>query len=338
MTEAAIVRPVPARSPKPYIVLADADKDREGWLAARKSTEFLTASNLSRVLGLEPGRVRLWYEMAGLIESNSAEIGEHEYVQLGHVFEPLIAKRFTQKTGRRVKRAQKLLRSKTAPIACTVDYWWSDDAGTKGILECKSTGNSSLWPAAEGPAQKWIVQLQAQLLVTQAPMGTVGALIGAPAMRHDWADFAPDPALWQVIIEETEAFLESLKAGKPPIDWDEDSLAVLRQRLGVDPEKAVTLPPEAQTWAEEMQAAKAAVKQWEERVGYYQALFLDALGDASEGVLPGGEVMTAKPYEKREYTVRGQTVRPLLGPKRAKKDKVLEAEKADATALREAVG
>jgi putative phage-type endonuclease len=281
-----------------YETLVSADSSRAEWLQARGG--LVTASDVPTVLGLVPGKPKLWYEKVGLLERG--EPLEPEALQMGHDMEPFCAQQYVAKTGRKVRRCQALLRSRRYPwLGATLDYWtWLPGEKRAAPLELKATGNKELWPDDGAPAAKFQAQLQTQMLVAGTNWGSLSAIIGSPYIHHRWIDFERDDALCDLILAETEAFAESVRAGtNPPVDGDESTSDALRHLvLDVLAGTTVVLPPEALVWDQELQAAKAAIAEWEHRKRFYENVLMTAIGEHETGELP---------HENGRYTFRRQT-------------------------------
>jgi len=281
-----------------YDTLLSADASRNEWLKARAA--LVTASDVPAILGIVPGKPALWYEKVGMLERIERA---PEVPQMGKDLEAVNAEvLYRAKTGRKVRRCQKLLRSKQYPwLGATLDYWtWLPGEKQPGPLELKVTGNKALWPDDGEPALKFQAQLQTQMLVAGSSWGSLSAIIGSPYVHHRWIDFELDPSLCDQILTETQAFAESMRSGiNPPVDGDESTSEALR-RLVVDvlAGTTVVLPPEALDWDQEIQVAREALQTWEHRKRFYENLIMTAIGSHEAGELP---------YDAGRYTFKRQT-------------------------------
>jgi putative phage-type endonuclease len=310
-----------------YETVVSADASREEWLLARAG--LITASDVPAILGIVPGKPKLWYEKVGLLERGDP--AEPEVLEMGHDMEPFCATQYVKKTGRKVRRCQSLLRSKQYPwLGATLDYWtWLPGEKKPGPLEMKATGNKELWPDDGQPAMKFQAQLQTQIIVAGTEWGSLSAIIGSPYIHHRWIDFERDAALCDMILTETQAFAESVQSGtNPPVDGDESTSEALRHLvLNVLAGTTVVLPPEALDWDQELQAAKAAIAQWEQRKRFYENVLMTAIGDHETGELPyDSGRYTFKRQTRAAHSVKESTFRKLsrVAPKR-KRVSTLEA-------------
>lgn len=298
----------------PYEVIASADDDEAAWQAAR--APLVTASDVPVILGIVPGKPKLWYQKVGLLEREPEE--NPEVPEMGHELEPVNAEQlYVTRTGRKVQRCQQLLRSTKYPwLGATLDYWtWLPGEPAPGPLELKVTGNKSNWSEDDGPAPKFIAQLQTQMLVADAAWGSLSAIIGSPYVHHRWLDFERDDAgLCDQILSETLAFHESVQAcTNPPVDGDESTSEALRHlSLRVRRGAIVQLPADALDWDRELQAARDAVAAWKERQRYFENLLMTAIDDAEAGELPyRAGTYTFERQSRAAYSVAATTFRTL---------------------------
>lgn len=303
---------IPVKLSEHFEVLASIDRDgRAAWLEAREP--ILTASDVPKVLGLRAGKPRLWYEKAGMLDRPTDD-EQPEHAQLGHDFEPLCQRKFEEKSERRTWRSQTLLRSKHYPwLGCTLDAWQLVRPDVFGPLELKSTAQIENWPVDDEPSAEYQAQLQTQMVVTGTPVGSVSAIIGAPVFRHEWADFEASGRFAELMLEETERFMRSIRKGIPPVDDDPDTSSALRRvaldRLGA---LEVDLPMRALEWDEQLCEAKAALAAWDKRKRYFENLLMTAIGDADFGLLPGTDARYSyKRQQRKAYTVKATSYRQL---------------------------
>jgi putative phage-type endonuclease len=306
---------------QPYEVLAHADTDRTAWLAARR--ELITASEVPLILGMygQSRRIRYWYDKAQLTERDNLD--EFEGAQMGPRLEPLNAELFSEKTGRRLQREQKLLRSLRYPwLGATLDYTQYIQRKDPGApVELKSSGKKHNWPETEAdieypdvefvgePSLRYQAQLQAQLLVYGADWGSVSVLLGTPYMHHRWRDFPIHPSFSQLIIEKSYAFWQSIRTGTPPEPDDSDLVhSTLKERaLHARAGASVRLPAAAADWDRRLQAARAERIDAEKEINHLESLIMTALGDAEQGILPDGDSYVVQRSPRKGYSVAPTT-------------------------------
>jgi putative phage-type endonuclease len=295
-----------------YETIISGDASRQDWLVARAG--LITASDVPIILGIVPGKPKLWYEKVGMLERE--ESGDPEVPQMGHDMEPFCASQYVKKTGRRVRRCQQLLRSKRYPwLGATLDYWtWIPRVRKPVPLELKVTGNKELWPEGGKPAMKFQAQLQAQMIVTGTRRGALSVIIGSPYIHHRWADIKRDSELCDLILTETKAFADSVRAGvDPPVDGDTSTSVALR-RLVVEVLAGTTvmLPRAAIEWDRSLQEAKAAISEWEHRKRFFENMLMTKIGDHETGQLPDDHGRyTLRRQTRAAHTVKETTFRKL---------------------------
>ena len=301
-----------ARDPrKAWEVIADADADRETWLAARKS--IITATDLPAILGWpQPGaRLDLFYRKRDEIDGKRLPDYVREAGELGHILEDGNAALFEKKTGRTTQREQKLLRSLKYPwLGCTLDYtqvvlekelvadWTCDGDFSVHNLETKITSVEGKWDDKLGPCAEWQIQTMAQSLVLGVTWGSISALFGSPTFHHRYEDIPVDDELAEMITTESEWFWDRLQSNKPP-EWGEDveTYEVLRRldERRVKPGKIIDLPEELLAVDVELRKAQekksrvdANSRQLEKEVKALEAKLGTKIGENDGGRLPNG--------------------------------------------------
>ena len=151
------------------------DMSEEAWVEARKGS--IGGSDAAAIVGLNSYKsaYALWAEKSGRVEPE--DISMKEAVRLGHELEPYVAKRFTEITGKKVRRENYILKN--------TDYPWAHAnvdrlvIGEKAGLECKTTSALSLskFKNGEYPAN-YYVQCVHYLAVTGLERWYLCVLIG----------------------------------------------------------------------------------------------------------------------------------------------------------------
>ena len=131
------------------------------WLADRR--ESIGGSDAATIVGLNPysSPYELWADKLGRIPPKES----NEAMRLGHDLEQYVAERFTEATGKRVRRENNIIRNTDIPFAhANVDRLI---IGEKAGLECKTTSalNTSKFKGGEFPAN-YYVQCQHYMMVT----------------------------------------------------------------------------------------------------------------------------------------------------------------------------
>lgn len=144
----------------------------EDWLMHRKNA--VGGSDASTVVGLNPysSVYELWADKLGRIPPKE----ENEAMRLGHDLEEYVARRFTEKTGKRVRRKNSIIYNEQYPFAhANVDRLI---VGENAGLECKTTSvlNLSKFRDGEYPAT-YYVQCQHYMMVTGKPKWYLAVLV-----------------------------------------------------------------------------------------------------------------------------------------------------------------
>lgn len=149
--------------------ISTAGWDRERWQAWRRKVQTIGGSDAAAVLGLSPYKspYALWAEKTGAVEPE--DISEKEAVRLGNDLEDYVARRWSEKTGKRVRRERAILSNPEYPFAhANIDraVVGEPDAG----LECKTTSSYDIIKklrAGELP-ESWYCQCMHYMMVTGA--------------------------------------------------------------------------------------------------------------------------------------------------------------------------
>lgn len=174
---------------------------------------MVCASDVPVILGHWGSVARLWAEKRGEAEP----LDDTEQLLLGRLMEPSILAAYTARTGNPA-RADGRLYTQTRgglTLGATLDAWTKVD-GLEGPLELKNVGayNASEWE--DGPPEKYIAQVQAQMLVTSTPFAIVCALIGGQRLSIHRVD--RDALLQARIITAARAFWDRVESGDCPPD------------------------------------------------------------------------------------------------------------------------
>jgi putative phage-type endonuclease len=278
--------------------------NQDDWLGFRKTV--LTASDMPAILGLVPWKspLQVYAEKKGLMPQKA----ETEAMRFGKLLQPVIRQAYVEETGRQTENLgdYTLLVSQEHPwLGATLDYriLQPDGKPGDGALEAKSTGfmHKSEWE--ETPPERYLLQLEVQLLVTGWQWGSLAGLIGGQMFR--WADKDADLTVQANIIEVGKEFQRRLELeDPPPADWTESSKAALKALFPQEEPTRVVLPPEAEEWHRLMGQAKEDEKDAKRRVEENGNLIRQSIGSASIGVLSGGH------YTYRTQHTAGYSVAP----------------------------
>lgn len=200
------------------MTVEEAVKDHDKWLAIRN--KGIGGSDAGVIMNLNPfkGKVSLWMEKTG--QKGPDDLSDNEAVEMGVEFEPVIAKLFEKRTGKKVRKCGTLQSVEHPWLLANVDRLIiGEDAG----LEIKNVGvrQSSLWKDDELP-DMYYAQCQHYMMVTGLPVWYIAASIGGNHFVHK-----PIPRNEEFIEElfaKENAFWTTVEHGiMPEVDGLEDT-------------------------------------------------------------------------------------------------------------------
>lgn len=167
------------------VVYETKDMDRKEWLNIRKSG--IGGSDAASVLGLNPYRssISIFMEKIDYIhnigyQSENNEDTKDENIsyrmELGNKLEEFVAREFTEKTGKKVRNINGILKNDKYPFAlANIDR---AVVGEKAFLECKVTNSYSKKVWELGVPIHYQIQVNHYMAVTGATHCYVAALVG----------------------------------------------------------------------------------------------------------------------------------------------------------------
>lgn len=182
---------------------------REDWLAHRQNT--IGGSDAAAVVGLNPfsSPYTVWADKLGKLAPKE----ETEAMRIGHDLEDYVAKRFTEATGKKVRRENAILCNPDYPFAhANVDRMIvGEDAG----LECKTTSSLNLKRFASGdyPAT-YYVQCVHYMMITGCKKWYLAVLILGKDFL--WFEIERDEDEIKALAESEEAFWRYVESQEPP--------------------------------------------------------------------------------------------------------------------------
>lgn len=266
---------------------------REEWLAGRQ--KGLGGSDAGAILGLNPYKsaYTLWAEKCQLINS---EVPDNEAMRVGRDLEDYVAKRFTEKTGLKVRKSGFSFQSEEHPfMLANVDRLI---VGEKAGLECKTANalNKTDFKGGDIPPS-YYAQCYHYMSVLGFDHWYMAVLVmgkGFYCYRID-----RDEAEIQALIEAEEEFWAKVQNKEAPeIDWSESTEKTIQTlNSDVEPDAVEDLDYLKEVFDArneldlQIKDATNKKKQCENRIK-------DALGTACKGVLSGYRV-SFKPQESR---------------------------------------
>lgn len=267
-----------------------ADAPLDEWRAARRAG--IGGSDASTILGLNPysGLLALWLDKTCRLRDR----GDTPATEWGRRLEPLIADWFTDTTGIPVRRAG-LARSRTQPWQqVTVDRLTADG----GIAEWKTTSwrteDAEVWRDGEVPDHAE-VQAQHGLAVTGRTHAHVVVLIDGRNPIHRVVD-RNDELIADITALEWAFWRDYVLLGvEPPADGRTATTDALKRRYPTtDPDKMVSAGRAEADLADQLLAAKQAVKDAEQHHDALENQLRQIIGDAELLAVEGMQRATLK--------------------------------------------
>ena len=262
-------------------------KDEVEWLQERQ--KGIGASDAAAVLGANPFRSSLEVYLNKITPLEEQEREDSDSMFFGKESEPMVAKRYIKKTGRKLLDLgdYTILQSVVNPIfTATLDRVIEPSNGNgAGILEIKTAGHRMADRWEEEPPDYYQVQLQHQLLVTGLQWGSLAVLIGGQEFK--WFDIPRHEGIISLLREKLVEFWECVKTmTPPPPDGSDSAKRALAKLYPRDIGPAVALPIDAMSWDAELQEVKEEIKGREEHKSALENRIKAAIGDAAYGILP----------------------------------------------------
>lgn len=270
------------------VLVATKNMDRTTWLKWRQSG--IGGSEAAAIAGLSRYRspVAVWLEKTGQMEP--PEAGEAAY--WGQVLEEVIAREFTARTGKKLRRKLAILQHPEYPfMLANIDRML---VGEQAGFEAKATSewHRGEWEGDQIP-DEYILQCQHYMAVTGFPKWYIAVLIGGNKFR--WKVIERDEEIINYLIKIESDFWRLVENRTPPeMDGSQSSAEVLKLLYPEAEEgKAIILPPGAEDLITEYEIAeeeeKAAGERKEAAANKLKAL----LGDAEAGRI-GDRMVTWK--------------------------------------------
>lgn len=203
------------------------DMTRNEWLEARRTG--IGGSDVASILGFNKytSPYQIWLDKTGQLKKEEDSTSEPAY--WGNVLEEVVAKEFTERTGKRVRRMNRMVSHKDYPfLLANIDR---DVVGEPALLECKTASPylAKYWEEDRIPEQ-YIFQIQHYLNVLEKEYAYVAVLIGG--QRFVWKRVERDQELIDIVQERLVEFWEvNVKQMiAPPIDGSSSTTEFLNKR------------------------------------------------------------------------------------------------------------
>ncbi len=277
---------------------------KEQWLAVRRTG--IGSSDVATVLGENPYKTPFALFMEKVGEWEPEDLSDKEAVEVGIDLEEYCGRKFTERTGRRVRRDNFIRRSREHPfLIANIDFdVVAEDGSTPEIAECKtSLGRAAftdLW--GDGPADvpdAYALQLMQQLIVKGRRRGWIPALLAGPRVKVYQIDYRADIA--DVIIEAARDFYRRLvERDAPPVTALADAKRAFPTSRAVEVQASVEIV-EAVT---KLRDAKNCEKIYKGRVDELQGKIAGFMADSDTLVHGKQLLLTYKTIKRKGYTVK----------------------------------
>lgn len=253
------------------------DMSRPEWLAERRKR--IGGSDASTIVGLNPygSLYALWAEKVGAI----GEKEDNEAMRLGRDLEDYVAKRFTEATGKRVRRENYLICNSLYPFAhANVDRVI---VGENAVLECKTTSvlNLKKFKGNDFPEQ-YYAQCVHYLMVACAKRIYLAVLILGKDFR--WYVLERDEDEIAALAKAEKDFFEThVKTGIPPaVDGRAPTGDAMAAVYGESNDETVDLSP-CSFLLEEYESLTVQIKALEKQRDYVANKVKERMKEAGRG-------------------------------------------------------
>lgn len=283
------------------------DQGTPEWLERRRSG--VGSSDAPVIAGERGSVVELWAQKAGLVEVDEPDEDTARLFEWGHRLEPVVADWYSDQTGRKLRRVNRLLQHPEIPWAiASLDRVVE---GEKRIVEIKTTRFG--WKRGEPVPGDIQTQVQHQLWVTGYDVADVAVLAGGS-----------EPSIFEVARDDAFiddlAFLEAEFWGwvesktRPPMDGSENARRVLSR---LHPRNDGTLIPasvEVDAIALQLRDARDIAKAAQDRADTLENAVRSLIGDADGVEGDWGRITWKKnaDSERTDWKLMAESLRRIV--------------------------
>lgn len=254
--------------------------DKSEWLKNRQ--KGIGGSDAGAILGVSKWKTPFQVyidKTEEIIEENEAS----EAAYWGTELEDMVAREFTKRTGKKVRRKNQILQHDEYPFM--VSNLDRDVAGENAFLECKTVNayGAKEWEGEEIPTS-YLVQVMHYMAVTGNEKAYIATLIGG--QKFIWKEIQRDEELIGLIIESEKKFWTNHIEKKTPPALDGSSAAekYLNEKYKTaDQGASVDLVSEYTEKIDKLLELKEAIKQLEEQEKEIENNIKNELGSAEIG-------------------------------------------------------
>lgn len=262
--------------------------DRNEWLEVRK--RGIGSSDAAAAVGLNPykSQLELWMEKTGRAPEGEKQQGMDDPRFWGTLLEPYVAVAYQQKTDRRVRKVNAVLRHPTYPfMLANIDR---EVVGCPDVqvLECKTAGEfgSRLWK--EGVPEYVQLQVQHQLAVTGKDAADVAVLLCGQKLEIHRI-LRDEEVIARLIVLESRFWRYVETNTPPPADGSESAARALRHLYqGNDTSLDFSANSGLCQVFDALAALRSELDAKEQLVEQLKQTLQQAMGDASKAVFANG--------------------------------------------------
>ncbi|WP_420496560.1 YqaJ viral recombinase family protein [Macrococcus psychrotolerans] len=287
-------------------VLSTKDMTHEEWLKARQSG--IGGSDAGTILGVNKwkSKTQLFFEK---VNPELKQQVDNEFIYWGNVLEDVVAKEFETRTGKKVRKNNKMLRHPEHEfMLANLDRVI---VGEKALLECKTTSqyNIDQWKDDEIPAS-YLCQIQHYMAVTGYEKAYIAVLCGGN--QFIWKEVPRDDELIEIIINaEKDFWYNNVLAGViPEIDGSDATKDFLNHMYKDIDETEVQLSDDVETLLTALEQVKQEEKELKELKTQYENKIKHILGNNLAGKTSGYQI-TWKPQVRK--TLDTKKIREIYG-------------------------
>lgn len=267
---------------------------RQEWLKERQ--KGLGGSDAGTILGVNKwkSKTQLFFEK---VDPEMIQEIDNEFIYWGNTLENIVAEEFARRTGKRVRRDNRMLRHPEHDfMLANLDRVV---VGEKALLECKTTSqfNKDQWEGDEIPAQ-YLCQVQHYMAVTGYEKAYIAVLLGGNTFI--WKEIKRDEELIDIIIQAEKDFWENnVQAGViPEIDGSQVTSDFINHMYKDIDNEEVALSEDADTLLKAIEACKRDIKETKDLQSKYENQLKDQLGHNVAGKT-SNFLVTWKPQTRR---------------------------------------
>lgn len=258
--------------------ITTADMSRDEWLDARRAG--IGGSDVGAIMGFNQYKsaYQVFLEKTG----QYYEDVDNEAVYFGNALEDFVAQEFTKRTGKKVRRLNKML------VHPEHDFMLANldrvVVGERAVLECKTASEyvKDDWEGEEIPAS-YLCQVHHYLAVTGFEKAYIAVLVGGN--KFIWKEIERDEEFIQILIDREKDFWENhvLKDVAPPIDGSDATNELIKKMYPQDDGTAIMLTKDDDVLLDAIDSISNEIKALEQQKKEYENQLKLKLENATEG-------------------------------------------------------